>query len=172
MLTVRPAAPADGPALGRIDALTWTAAVSPAPPRTEPFLQRVPVGEVLVADDDGAVAGYAIAGPAPPAVPAHAHVWLLAGLAVHPGHAGRGAGRALVEAATGRARAAGARKLTLRVLGGNTRARALYARCGFVEEGVLRAEFVLDGGPVDDVLMACHLAGPAPGDGGTVGGRS
>ena len=54
----------------------------------------------------------------------------------------------------------GGRKVTLRVLGPNTRARELYRRCGFVEEGVLRAEFVIDGVAVDDVLMARHLAPP------------
>ncbi|ALE85223.1 MULTISPECIES: GNAT family N-acetyltransferase [unclassified Pseudonocardia] len=161
MLTVRPATPSDDPALTRIDALTWTAQVSPAPPRPEPFLERTPVGEVLVADDDGVVAGYVIVGTAPPAVPAHDHVRHVDGLAVHPGHAGRGVGRALVDAAVARARDTGGRKLTLRVLGPNTRARALYRRCGFVEEGVLRGEFVVDGTPVDDVLMARHLD-PAP----------
>ena len=51
----------------------------------------------------------------------------------------------------------GARKVTLRVLGTNAVARRLYARCGFVEEGVLRDEFVLDGRFVDDVFMARFL---------------
>lgn len=157
MLTVRPAAPADDPELTRIDALTWTAEVSPAPPRPEPFLDRTSVGDVLVADDDGAVVGFVIVGPAPPAAPAHDHVRYIGGLAVHPGHAGRGVGRALVDAAVARARDTGGRKVTLRVLGPNTRARELYRRCGFVEEGVLRAEFVVDGVAVDDVLMARHL---------------
>ena len=49
------------------------------------------------------------------------------------------------------------RKLTLRVLGHNAPARALYAACGFVEEGVLRGLFFLDGAYVDDVLMAMDL---------------
>ncbi len=160
MLTVRPAAPSDDPGLTRIDALTWTAEVSPAPPRPEPFLDRTPVGDVLVADDDGAVAGYVIVGAAPPAVPAHDHVRCIGGLAVHPGHTGRGVGRALVDAAVARARDSGGRKVTLRVLGPNARARELYRRCGFVEEGVLCAEFVIDGVAVDDVLMARHLAPP------------
>ena len=41
----------------------------------------------------------------------------------------------------------------------NPGARRLYERAGFVVEGVLRGEFVLDGVPVDDVLMARYLAG-------------
>jgi RimJ/RimL family protein N-acetyltransferase len=44
------------------------------------------------------------------------------------------------------------------VLGTNSTARRLYSRCGFVEEGVLRAEFLLDGRYVDEVLMARFLA--------------
>ena len=49
------------------------------------------------------------------------------------------------------------RKLTLRVLGHNAAARALYAACGFEVEGVLRELFLLDGRYVDDVLMALDL---------------
>ena len=52
----------------------------------------------------------------------------------------------------------GARKLGLRVLGGNAGARALYTACGFVVEGVLLDEFRLGGRFVDDVLMARPLA--------------
>jgi RimJ/RimL family protein N-acetyltransferase len=55
------------------------------------------------------------------------------------------------------ARSRGARKLSLRVLGPNTAARGLYATCGFVIEGTLQAEFLLDGRYVDDVLMARYL---------------
>ncbi len=56
----------------------------------------------------------------------------------------------------------GARKVTLRVLGHNVAARRLYDRCGFVPEGVLRGEFLLEGRYVDNVLMACHLAVDVP----------
>ncbi|RFU86868.1 N-acetyltransferase, partial [Streptomyces triticagri] len=66
---------------------------------------------------------------------------------------GRGIGRALVRAACAAARDRGARRLTLRVLGHNVPARALYAAEGFVVEGVLPGEFLLDGEYVDDVLM-------------------
>ena len=49
------------------------------------------------------------------------------------------------------------RKLTLRVLGHNTPARALYAASGFEEEGILRGLFFLEGVYVDDVLMSMDL---------------
>jgi RimJ/RimL family protein N-acetyltransferase len=45
----------------------------------------------------------------------------------------------------------------LRVLAPNHSARRLYESCGFVVEGTLRAEFLLEGEEVDDVLMACQL---------------
>jgi RimJ/RimL family protein N-acetyltransferase len=34
----------------------------------------------------------------------------------------------------------------------------LYEVCGFVDEGILQAEFLLNGRYVDDVLMARQLA--------------
>ena len=74
-----------------------------------------------------------------------------------PSYRRRGVGRALIHAAIVQARAAGARKLTLRVLGHNAGARDLYAACGFEVEGVLRELFLLDGRYVDDVLMARSL---------------
>jgi RimJ/RimL family protein N-acetyltransferase len=46
------------------------------------------------------------------------------------------------------------------VLSTNPTAQRLYARCGFVVEGVLRGEFVLDDREVDDVLMALVTRGP------------
>jgi RimJ/RimL family protein N-acetyltransferase len=64
---------------------------------------------------------------------------------------------ALVDAAVREARARGARRLTLRVLGPNMAARGLYEAAGFVVEGVLPEEFLLDGRYVDDVLMALDL---------------
>ena len=79
------------------------------------------------------------------------------GLAVAPRFQRQGVGRALVEAAIAEARADGARKLTLRVLGDNAPAHALYKACGFVEEGNLRGLFLLDGTYVDDVLFSLDL---------------
>jgi ribosomal protein S18 acetylase RimI-like enzyme len=87
----------------------------------------------------------------------HEHVLDLTGLAVAPAHHRRGVGRLLAEATVTEARRRGARKLALRVLAPNLAARRLYRVCGFNVEGVLRAEFLLDGQYVDDVLMARTL---------------
>jgi ribosomal protein S18 acetylase RimI-like enzyme len=117
-------------------------------------------GRTVVAERDGRAVGFGRTTPASP-LPENAHVWMVDGLAVHPEQRGRGIGRALLGALAAQATAAGARKLSLRVLGTNPRARAVYERAGFVVEGVLREEFVLDGTAVDDVLMALRL--PATG---------
>ncbi|HEY0813419.1 MAG TPA: GNAT family N-acetyltransferase [Pseudonocardia sp.] len=156
MIEIRPAEQNDDAALAAVDEATWTTAASPAP-RPESFTTffdgRVDPADVLVAEREGAVVGY-VALHRSTALPAHAHVLAIRGLAVHPGATGRGVGQALVEAAVAEATRRGSRKVSLRVLGPNTVARRLYARCGFVEEGVLRAEFLLDGRLVDDVFMA------------------
>lgn len=165
-VTVRRAQERDEPALARIDVVTWTSAVSPAPPPADAgshvfFSDRTPPDAVLVAEVDASVVGWVKLQPVT-AMPSHAHVWEIAGLAVDPSAQGTGVGRHLVEAAAQQCRRRGARKLTLRVLGPNAVARRLYDRCGFVVEGVLRGEFLLDGRYVDDVLMARHLAPPDP----------
>jgi ribosomal protein S18 acetylase RimI-like enzyme len=85
-------------------------------------------------------------------------VLVIGGLAVDPDRRRLGIARQLVEAAVAEARRRGARKLTLRVLGHNTAARKVYESCGFIVEGVLRAEFRVDGTDIDDVLMARSLA--------------
>jgi len=93
--------------------------------------------------------------------PANAHVYLINGLAVDPAHQRRRIGRELVIAAERVARRRGGRRITLRVLGVNANARALYTSCGYRIEGVLEGEFLVDGRYVDDVLMALDLTDAA-----------
>jgi ribosomal protein S18 acetylase RimI-like enzyme len=93
----------------------------------------------------------------PTPLASNAHVRAITGLAVDPAAQRRGVGRRLVEAARARAVEEGATRLTLRVLAHNAGALRLYEACGFVREGVLRGEFVLEGRAVDDVLMALDL---------------
>lgn len=156
MIEIRPARQDDDAALVTLDATTWSPEATPAPRRenvTTFFGARVDPADVVVAEQDGAVVGYATLHNAIP-LPAHAHVWEINGVAVHPAATGQGVGKALVEAIVAEAIRRGAQKVSLRVLGSNAVARRLYARCGFIEEGVLRAEFLLDGRLVDDVLMS------------------
>jgi RimJ/RimL family protein N-acetyltransferase len=61
-------------------------------------------------------------------------------LNVHADWRGRGAGRAMLDAAEAWARAAGYRKLWLRVFAPNTGTIALYERAGYEHEGLQRAQ--------------------------------
>jgi ribosomal protein S18 acetylase RimI-like enzyme len=152
----------DGPAIRMLDLATWSSAVSPAPPPTAAGSDAVtPDDVVLVAVVAGAVAGY-VSLRAATLLRSNRHVIHVTGLAVDPGHQRRGLARALLTAAARAASDRGARRLTLRVLGANAAARALYESCGFAVEGVLRGEFLLDGRYEDDVLMALDLTGAQP----------
>jgi ribosomal protein S18 acetylase RimI-like enzyme len=59
----------------------------------------------------------------------------LFGMWVDPGFRGAGVGRALVEAVVAQARAAGKRRVVLRVVSGNAAATELYERAGFSPTG-------------------------------------
>jgi len=159
MIDVRPGRTEDDPALAAIDAAAWSFEVTPAPTRESglPFFnERTQPEHVLVAEADGVVAGYVMLHQSIP-LPSHEHVLEVNGLAVAPDQQGRGIGRRLMEEAKAEAVRRGARKLSLRVLAPNATARRLYEACGFVVEGILVGEFILNGRPVDDVLMASRL---------------
>jgi ribosomal protein S18 acetylase RimI-like enzyme len=157
--TIRQARPEDEGALRSIDAATWSAGVSPAPPPAADaafFGGRIAPADVLVAETGQVIAGFAALGHSHP-LASRSHVLEIRALAVHPARQRSGVGRRLVEACIEQARSRDARKLSLRVLGGNVAARRLYESCGFTVEGVSREEFFLGGRYVDDILMACML---------------
>ncbi|MFF3888133.1 GNAT family N-acetyltransferase [Streptomyces sp. NPDC001914] len=157
---IRTATLDDDDALGRIDRDTWSTlhAVMPRPrPPYEPFYsERFGPRDHLVAELDGRLVGYIRMG-FPTSLACNTHVRQILGLAVADDARGAGVGRALLRAAGEEARRQGARRITLRVLGHNTPARALYESEGFVVEGILPGEFLLDGAYVDDVLMGRPL---------------
>lgn len=179
-VSVRPARSADEEALGELDRSTWSTlhAVVPRPrPPYEPFFdERHRPEDFLVAEaatmagsgseaepeaESGAgrtrIAGYIRLVPPTP-LACNGHVRQIQGLAVASWARGAGVGRTLLRAACAEARRQGANRITLRVLGHNTPARALYASEGFAVEGVLSGEFFLHGRYVDDVLMGRSLA--------------
>ena len=151
---IRAATPADEPALCALDRRIWCWLHAPVEPRD----RRFDTEGVLVDITDGEIAGYVKLGEMWP-IESVNHVREIKGLAVDTRFHRRGIGRALIHAAIERARAEGARKVTLRVLGHNAPARGLYAACGFEVEGVLRDLFLLDGRYVDDILMSFDLTG-------------
>lgn len=79
------------------------------------------------------------------------------GVSCHPDFRGIGVGSALLLQGIEWARHVGVRKLTLEVFATNEVAIALYRKMGFSEEARLGGEYVIDGRPVDAVLMARWL---------------
>ncbi|MEU5978840.1 GNAT family N-acetyltransferase [Streptomyces sp. NPDC047315] len=166
---VRPARTDDDAALAALDGDTWSALHSVTPRKAPPygpfFHEHNPPENILVAQDGepsdehgegGDVLGYIkLVSPTP--LPSNRHVRQIQGLAVAHAARGRGVGRALLRAVCDEARRQGATRITLRVLGHNAPARALYEAEGFVVEGVLPGEFLLEGEYVDDVCMGRAL---------------
>lgn len=112
------------------------------------FGRRSPQMSDQVAERDGEVVGWACVGPArdpdiapdPDELPApRPTAGELYALYVQPGLIGTGVGRALMTAATARARATGFHPLYLWVLRDNTHARRFYERAGFVPDGAEEA---------------------------------
>ena len=91
-------------------------------------------------------------------IPAEMHRAAL-GMGVLRRHTGQGHGRRLIARAAAWARdEAGLAWIDLGVFASNPRARALYQRMGFVEQGLRPDAFRIDAGlAVDDVLMALDL---------------
>ena len=80
------------------------------------------------------------------------------GTAIVSTHRGRGGGRLLLDAALDHARSGDLHKVTLTVYTDNARAIALYARAGFVVEGLLRRHYKRSDGTLRDaLLMALHV---------------
>ncbi|GGQ49977.1 GNAT family N-acetyltransferase [Kitasatospora griseola] len=156
---IRPAVEQDEQAIRAVDHAIWStlSEVSPKGAADAPVFdpQHRPE-QYLVAELDGQVVGYIRQLQEIPLESA-AHVRQIQGLGVLPQARGRGLGDALITAACDAARAVGARRMTLRVLGHNTPARRLYERNGFQVLGVLPEHFLLDGAYVDDVWMGRAL---------------
>jgi ribosomal protein S18 acetylase RimI-like enzyme len=161
---IRVARASDEAQLVRLDRLSWSphsgfpSLIQQA--GTVFFLTESPPQSFLVGEADGVVVGYIRLG-SPLPLPENAHVIAVLGLAVAPAARRRGVASALLAAAEERARAHGARKLSLRTFSTNPDAIRLYTRFGFRREGLLRAEFLIGGQYVDDILLAKDLTGPS-----------
>jgi len=106
---------------------------------------------MLVAEAAGALVGLATAtGGAHPAKRGAVEI----GIGVLEEHQGRGIGTDLMAALEAWARGAGIHRLQLPVVATNAPAIALYRKCGFTTEGVLRESVMLDGHPADQLMMA------------------
>ena len=144
--TIRPAAPADLPAVGRLGALLvrmhhdFDAArfIAP-PPRIEDayasFLGRQlekPDVVVLVAERESEVLGYTYAGlEGPDFMALRGPAGALYDIVVDPAHRGQGVGRMLLDATLAALAARGAPRVVLSTAERNEPAQRLFARAGF-----------------------------------------
>jgi ribosomal protein S18 acetylase RimI-like enzyme len=157
---IRPAIIDDDRALAELDAAAWPLELQVTPPRpaTDPFFAgRRDVDDVIVAEKDAGVVGYAHIVRHMP-IAANAHVLHLNSLAISPSARGLGLAHQLVEATIAEARHRGARKLGLRALSNNPRAIHIYENHGFELEGRIREEMRLpDGSYADDLWYGLFL---------------
>jgi len=112
---------------------------------------RGPRRPVIVADVDGAVAGWASLNRFNPRA-AYDHV---ADFSVYVDRAsrGKGIGRRLLDRLVELARECGYHKMVLSALASNDAGIALYTRAGFARVGVYHEQGVLDGAWVDTLIM-------------------
>jgi len=86
-------------------------------------------------------------------LPQEHHVAAL-GVSVDQRYRGRGLGSALITAVLEWARVNGITRVELEAFAANPRAIALYERLGFEREGARRAAVMIDGAPVDAIMLA------------------
>jgi RimJ/RimL family protein N-acetyltransferase len=162
---VRPATPADAPALVKLGRAVgseaegwlvsdhdWRSAGDER--RYLRSLRRYPHAAVFVAETSTGIVGRLSI--ARDSHPASFHVADL-GLMVAAGHRRQGVGTALMGEAERWARDAGVRKLELHVFPHNAPAIALYRKLGFRREGYRRAHYRRGETYVDAILMALDL---------------
>lgn len=89
----------------------------------------------------------------PPGREVMAHVGVL-GMGLLPEWRGQGLGERLMREALAAADAFGLTRVELGVFAHNARARALYRKLGFVEEGIKRRRILIDGVHHDEIMMA------------------
>jgi RimJ/RimL family protein N-acetyltransferase len=108
----------------------------------------------VLAVDSGAVVGWCDVVPVPR--PIFSHVGTL-GMGLLPAYRGQGIGARLMTAALDASRICGLERVELGVFADNERARRLYAKMGFVVEGVRSKRAKIDGRYRDEILMARQL---------------
>lgn len=126
---------------------------APPSPEAFAFFRNIVVNDLcqVVALVDGAVVGWCDV--LPTHGEARAHVGTL-GIGLIPQARHCGIGAALMRAALEKAWAKDFSRIELTVRTDNTNAKALYERCGFMEEGINRRAFLVDGRFFDTYAMA------------------
>lgn len=115
------------------------------------YSKYFPSGSQFVAIINGKVAGY-IGYKNPIKLKSNRHV-LEIDIGVHPNFKRKGVGSQLLDYIFNWGKINGFLKVSIRVLSTNPSALLFYISNGFIEQGRLKDEFLLDGQFVDDILM-------------------
>jgi ribosomal-protein-alanine N-acetyltransferase len=145
-MLIRPATPADIPALRALEQQAGTAAHWSERGYAALFSPEAPKRISLVATVEAELLGFVIARCAP-------GEWEIENVVVARQHRRRGIGRALVQQILQAARRAASSAVLLEVRESNTAARQLYEQLGFVEAG-RRSGYYCD--PAEDALLLRH----------------
>ena len=142
-----------------MDAVAWDANSTPSQlPLSGEWARDVDLRDLLVAEVEGRVVGYALVGPRIPDLDTASHAGSLRSMAVHPDARRQGVGSALLHATLEEGRARGWTTVTLHALATNKGAIALYRSAGFEVVGRVSDHFRIDGAAVDDLLLQCVLS--------------
>jgi ribosomal protein S18 acetylase RimI-like enzyme len=156
-MIIRNATLQDIDSLEHIESESWSANSTPLWPTLTPaFNVRLPIDNTLVAEVDGAVVGYCVIG-ARTLLACNRHVFSIRSLAVLPEFRQKKIGYNLIMKAEEFVRSKGGLKITLTVMSSNSQAISLYKSCGFIQEGLLKKEFLINDAWVDDILLAKHF---------------
>ncbi|MBP1046540.1 GNAT family N-acetyltransferase [Enterococcus sp. BWM-S5] len=157
-ISVRSVQDTDYPELMAIENQIWTTENSPIVHHYDnvaDYQERMGEKQVFVAVLNGQVIGFIdVHHPTP--LPSHRQQWML-GIGVHPDFQSSGAGGLLLQHLKTIAPDHGIHKISLRVMGTNTAAIAFYKKNGFIQEGLLKDEFYMNGSYCDDYLFAYIL---------------
>ncbi len=118
---------------------------------TEEYAEHCPAGSQIVTECGAEICGY-VSLKAPTKLGSNQHVVELV-IAVSPEFQNKGIGRKLLDAAYDWGKKNGKKKLSLRVLSTNEAGINFYLKCGFLIQGRLLREFLINHAYVDDVLM-------------------
>ncbi|AOJ42636.1 N-acetyltransferase [Burkholderia sp. AU33423] len=161
-IDIRPATPADAPAIAAIHVASWQATypgIMPAPflaglsveKRTASWRHALDAGRprVALALAEGEPTGWIAYGPTRDTD--KDRTWgEIEAIYLHPAHCGQGVGAALVDHACHALHDSGHEWVSLWVLVKNHRARAFYEREGFVAEDDIKT-FEIEGTPIEEL---------------------
>jgi ribosomal protein S18 acetylase RimI-like enzyme len=147
----------DNDQLEVLEASIWNQANSPAGGYDGAvFGKRIPFSDTIVACAGDEIVGYVAIGNRTPFA-SNGHVGVLRSIAVGSKWRGRGIGKSLLERAKTEAKKRGQRVIRLSVMSSNESALALYRADDWQEAARFEAEFVVDGKPINDIILTKEL---------------